>query len=107
LDELGNYPEVSGELLLITFAEVAPDDAALRRHHRPGVRSPYLRLPPETRGRVLPLRTTYKSAASFKTGYRTPAKMRKPYRAGQRFFPPGLLADAASEVAVGAEPATG
>jgi hypothetical protein len=31
----GEQSEVSGELLLVTFAEAAPNNAALRRHHRP------------------------------------------------------------------------
>jgi hypothetical protein len=48
----GELSEVSGELLLVTFAEVAPDNAALRRHHRLGVCNLNIRLAPETRGRA-------------------------------------------------------
>ena len=48
---------MSGELLLVTFAEVAPDSDALRRHHRPRVCNLYIRLAPETRVRALPQRT--------------------------------------------------
>jgi hypothetical protein len=55
---------VSGELPLVTFAEVATDNAALRRHHRPGVCNPYIRLAPETRGEPLPLRTSWSSACA-------------------------------------------
>ena len=66
----GELSEVSGELPLVTFAEVAPDNAALRRHHRPGVCNPYIRLAPETRGEPLPLRTTCGSTRVRATGTR-------------------------------------
>jgi hypothetical protein len=53
----GGLSEVPAELLLVTFAEVAPDDAAVRRHHRRDVCSPYIRLAPEMREPALPQRT--------------------------------------------------
>ena len=68
LAELGNYPRCRANLLLVTFAEVAPRNAAIRRHHRPGVCNPYSDWLPKREGELLPLRTT------FDTLRRTPTK---------------------------------
>ena len=54
----------TGELLLVTFAEVRPDETALRQHRPPDVCNPYTTMAPERAGRPLPLRTIWGSAAA-------------------------------------------
>ena len=44
----------TGELLLVTFAEVRPDETALRQHRPPDVCNPYTTMAPERAGRPLP-----------------------------------------------------
>jgi hypothetical protein len=64
LDELRYYTGSIGELLRVTFARVPLDNAALRKHRRPDVCDPYIRMAADTTGRSLPQRTRRSAVAA-------------------------------------------
>lgn len=49
-ERTGELVQGVGELLLVTIAEVTPDNPALRRRHGPNVCNRYTPMAPETRG---------------------------------------------------------
>ena len=61
-----------GRTLLVTFAEVAPDNAALRQHHRPAVCNPYIRWRPKREAGLFPqgrpARASRRTTPAFASG---------------------------------------